>query len=480
MNTTKNKKSTLLDPAATGGEIDQTGIRFQTNISLMYLPHCLAQEGFSSLTVESMGDTEAVLFVPGQGMVIELIEAKNHQVQRKEFWSMINRFEKLDRDHPRTYAHFTLACDGVSRELKPLLNGLNRVRRPWLFYGPRSSVAEASYAKFTRIVENLGKTKRDARFLFDRVCIEANLSDANRDGALLFVRSLQEMLPEYGTVALDDLVNSYQSLESLLHANMNQPLSRKALEARLRASLKEPPPRLRPFVHLHTTAEENECNHPAALRYNWTRFFGGSERTYPTPAQWKILLCDLQATKAWIIESRRPKRIRLTGNRRLSASLALGSVFSAVAGFALELEIRGGDIWATDDHANAGTPNYRLASSVCPGKGPSLVVILSIGRAIADEVKSTLPGLGLAGMTIVQLESQDPIVSADQANLAVKRIKAQISKAMSENRCKDIHLFLAGPAFLALLLGHRLNATGPIQCYEWVSAGRYVPTCRIY
>jgi SMODS-associated and fused to various effectors sensor domain len=37
---------------------------------------------------------------------------------------------------------------------------------------------------------------------------------------------------------------------------------------------------------------------------------------------------------------------------------------------------------------------------------------------------------------------------------------------------------IAGPAFLALLLGHRINATAPIQSYEWVGSGKYVPTCR--
>jgi hypothetical protein len=45
---------------------------------------------------------------------------------------------------------------------------------------------------------------------------------------------------------------------------------------------------------------------------------------------------------------------------------------------------------------------------------------------------------------------------------------------------KQVHLFFAGPAFLALFLGHRLNATAPIQCYERVSTGQYVPTCRLF
>jgi CBASS immunity sensor of nucleotide second messenger signals len=41
-------------------------------------------------------------------------------------------------------------------------------------------------------------------------------------------------------------------------------------------------------------------------------------------------------------------------------------------------------------------------------------------------------------------------------------------------------LFFAGPAFLALFLGHRLNATARVQCYERVESGDYVPACLLF
>jgi len=36
-----------------------------------------------------------------------------------------------------------------------------------------------------------------------------------------------------------------------------------------------------------------------------------------------------------------------------------------------------------------------------------------------------------------------------------------------------------GPSPLALFFGYRINVMATIRCYEWVSRGRYMPTCEI-
>ncbi|MDP9353383.1 MAG: hypothetical protein M3P51_17825 [Chloroflexota bacterium] len=38
-------------------------------------------------------------------------------------------------------------------------------------------------------------------------------------------------------------------------------------------------------------------------------------------------------------------------------------------------------------------------------------------------------------------------------------------------------MYYAGPGVLAVFLGHRLNATAPVQCYERVGTDQHVPTC---
>jgi hypothetical protein len=83
-------------------------------------------------------------------------------------------------------------------------------------------------------------------------------------------------------------------------------------------------------------------------------------------------------------------------------------------------------------------------------------------------------------MPSLHLKGQDPIVSPEQANLAVRDIKERLSNALHRTGAQQIDLFFAGPAFLALFLGHRLNATAPTQCYEHIETGHYVPTCRLW
>ena len=180
-----------------------------------------------------------------------------------------------------------------------------------------------------------------------------------------------------------------------------------------------------------------------------------------------------------MLENRSTRGIRLSGNRRLSASVAFGAVFSAVAGFTIDMIGREGAVWPTDAHARPDTPAYALVHTDKPAtaKSEDLVVSIGVPRDISRDVESALPALGLAAAPAMHLSGNAPIVSADQANAVVAEVKQRIAEAIRETHAKSVHLFIAGPAFVALLLGHRLNATAPVQCYEWVGSGAYVPTC---
>jgi hypothetical protein len=165
----------------------------------------------------------------------------------------------------------------------------------------------------------------------------------------------------------------------------------------------------------------------------------------------------------------------------LSASVAFGFVFSAVTGFAVEMMTRDGTVWSTDEHQTSETPKYVLdhrdvRSSQNRG---DLVVSIGIMRDIAAEVTLGLARHGLEAAYALHLSGAEPVASAQQANALVADLKKHVSAAIFECEATTVHLFIAAPAFLALLIGHRLNASAPVQCYEWVSTGNYVPTCRL-
>ena len=102
---------------------------------------------------------------------------------------------------------------------------------------------------------------------------------------------------------------------------------------------------------------------------------------------------------------------------------------------------------------------------------------LPMSSDIVKDVEADLNRLGLASLPTLNIHSAQAIQSPRQLNAIVREIKDRISRAQHLTSARRIDLFLAGPAPLALFLGHRLNAAANIQCYEQVKSGQYVPTC---
>lgn len=471
----------LLESESKGGDIADSGFSFQDNIMIARIPVWLAQEGFTSMIRESIGDIEANFFVPKIGFIKEFLEVKNHSLTPTEFWKEIKRFQDVDNGSPGTYRWFTLVSAGLSTDLKPLVNGLRRLRNPYNFYDNGSGVKENSFQDYVRVVEKVGNNEQVAEFLFDKVLIEHEYSTAQVHGEALFRQYLIDHLPEYEDLSNRILTDIYANFLKLIRQRKNKPISRKEVETKLREKIDSKYlPEVNPVSIFTSQKEEKDIYTVPGLCFNWAAFFGGETRTYPPAKEWnQQLLGELEQTQKWITEYRSVKRIRLTGNRRLSASLAIGTVFSAVAGFTVEMEHRG-EIWATDAHPNSSTLEYSLSTQAVGESGEHLIVTVAIIRDIAADVEVSLEQYGLIGMPKLHIYGQEAVVSPQQANLAVRKIKNLISETLTSTRSKLLHLFLATPAHLALFLGHRLNAIAPIQCYEWTSPQRYTRTCLLF
>ncbi len=57
----------LLEPQSCGGDIAKTGFSFQDHYILAQIPVWLAQEGFTAMVQEGIGDVEIKFFTPNQG-----------------------------------------------------------------------------------------------------------------------------------------------------------------------------------------------------------------------------------------------------------------------------------------------------------------------------------------------------------------------------------------------------------------------------
>ena len=482
MNKKKMPKPTasLLEPQSAGGETAQKGFVFQDGVLLSQLPKWLAHEGFTALTRESIGDTEVKFFVPGQGFVIDFWEAKDHRLTPSEFWGEIARFQEIHAGSPDTYRSFTLASVGLSTNIKPVETALRRVRDPYEFYGPHSPVIENSYQEFEMRVVNTGHSKEDARFLFDRVLILADFGTARDNAEGLFRQGVVDWLLAFRDLRSRDTGMVFKEIQSLITSRMNKLISRKEIEAATLEVLGQTCPPQQPISIC--TMTYTEPGKEIDLRLDWADFFGGENRQYPPPDDWNTrLVGQLRETHAWILHNRSGRRIRLSGSRRLSAALAIGSVFSAVSGFAIDLEYRG-ETWSTDAFPKNSTPDpeYRFNVEETAWKGSDLVVAIGIVRDIVVDVKAALGSIGLQESYLLCLYGKEPIVSPQQANLAVGLLKQAIADRLSQMAAARIHLFFSGPSPTALFLGHRLNAVAPIQCYEWIGKNAYVPTCLLY
>ncbi len=465
----------LLEPESRGGDTAEGGFGFQDGVILSAIPRWLAHEGFASFIRESIGDIESRWFDPASGEIIDTIEAKNHRMTPSPFWKEIDRFQRI-ASSPQ-HRHFRLACTTVSDDIKAIHEAIRRIRDPLPFYGSDSVVVTNSVDDFVKLVEEKGKDRATAMSLLHHVDIDEGWTDSKSHARGIFQQEAEKWLPGFDNLPGHQVGRVFDRLLVLVRERLNKPVTRKELESTISGVLERSN-----FFAMHPIRVETTTAHYAgtetAIRFRWDEFFGDNGRTYPPPPEWQHRIVDqLASARRWIADNRSQRRIIVGGERRLSTSVAVGSQFPAVAGSNVELEYRG-EIWATDSYPQAGD-FYDIFETRNGAMGKALVVIVDILRDISEAVNAACAELGLRSLPVSHFHGARPVASARQANTIVCFIKQAIEQRLHETGAENIHLFLACPAPLAVFLGHRLNATAPIQCYEWTGGCSYVPTCHL-
>lgn len=467
---------TLLSPEATGGEIATAGFGFQDAVLLAKIPRFMAEDGFTAIIREAICDFEASFFDPATGVRREGYEAKDYSLTPGKFWEEVDTFARIDATDAAVYGGFTLVTTGLSDKIEPVVNGLRRAREPYPFYPQGSGILTTSYADYEQRIRDQGKSASIAQLLFDKVRIEPRWSTAFDEAFGVFTSALNEFHPWSLDCRGRDIQDCYQKLKALVVSRKNRPIRRAEIEAVFSTALPVSATAAT-STRLHTASGSDDSGPLGSLSVNWERFSGNAGRQYPSPSEWESgVIRQLRALRSWVVAENRPRRIRLSGSRRLSTSLAIGWALPAVAGFSIEIEYRGA-VWASDSHADEVTPAYTLESRLNPGIGDRLVATVGVLRDVAADVTEYLGDGELAKCPRLDMSGTAPIVSDRQLNLVVRDVKEAISKALVAVGAKSVDLFLAGPAPLALFLGHRLNAIAPIRCYEWVEKGKYSLTC---
>lgn len=200
---------------------------------------------------------------------------------------------------------------------------------------------------------------------------------------------------------------------------------------------------------------------------DWVAFYEAKEpqarRRVVTPNGYRVMQDQLRsATNRLMIAGHRHVVVR--GPMRLPAWFAAGAALPETRGVRLTCG-HIGQPWSTDD---AEVPVTLDASTVDIGNGPELAVALAFAADPVDDIVAFARNSGLPINRILRLGLPgDRRISCGGEAVAISRqIKEEVRRALRETDAKQVHVFQAGPAGLALLLGHQWNRIAPTLLWE--------------
>jgi len=216
------------------------------------------------------------------------------------------------------------------------------------------------------------------------------------------------------------------------------------------------------------------------IELDWTADFRLESRTIATQYTWeKKLFPQLKESRAKLAAMNGGTYVDFRGKLPLTASLAVGHVYSEAFGIRFRVEQSSGSeilFWRSD----AGTEPFELKAEhiTFDPQGSEGIVALSITGDAGPDVQrlaSSKPGtfgafLNLtpkAGANATSIHSAGEVVCiATQAKDALRRFRI-------DHSLSAIHLVLYCPATVALFLGQRMNALGRIHTWERSADGFY-------
>jgi len=224
--------------------------------------------------------------------------------------------------------------------------------------------------------------------------------------------------------------------------------------------------------------------HPedAAVTLDWVDLLDGDtpfiRRRPRDPAAWETRMRAELRTAADRLGTLGCQRVLVRGALRLPTWFTIGNTCAAVTGMTVACQ-QGGRLWSADEPA---TGDSRLTVQETPtGQGGDLAVALAITTDPTDDVHAHLAGARLPVGTLVTLTpatgaGNQAITGPGHAVAVALAVRDEVRRLARATGAQRLHLFLACPGGLALLLGHWWNRVPTTQLYEDLGAGRgYTP-----
>lgn len=233
----------------------------------------------------------------------------------------------------------------------------------------------------------------------------------------------------------------------------------------------------------------DEDPHPeeATVALDWVDLYDVTKppgrRTQPLePTSWAKMDNDIAAAAA-DLEALGWKSTLVRGALRQATFFRVGTALPAVRQHTLRY-FQFGELWSTDTtKAPISTPEIQYTEI---GNGIDIAVAVGVSMNPTKEVvgylrAASIPVRRLVTITPASGADDQSITGPGQAVSYAERIRNLVRDEVVDQPDADrIHLFLAGPGGLALLLGHRWNRTRDTVVYEHLGVGRgYTPAFTI-
>jgi hypothetical protein len=205
----------------------------------------------------------------------------------------------------------------------------------------------------------------------------------------------------------------------------------------------------------------------AARAIDWVDRFEGDDpslKRHPkAPATWAELQRDIDAIPSHLGAG---CRVTVTGSIRLAPAFAVGAALRMVTGFDVAT-VQRGVLWRSDEPS--GPPISPTVVEHAVGQGDDLAIAVEIATPMSDDVLACIrsQGLPVAHLVVLQPSNGPRNNAVDGPATAcswAEGIRDAVRRAVRGH--PKVHLFLATPMGLALLLGHRWNRVAPTVVYE--------------
>lgn len=190
---------------------------------------------------------------------------------------------------------------------------------------------------------------------------------------------------------------------------------------------------------------------------------------------WQRVVQPALQTAARTLQIFATRRCHVDGAMRLPLWFAVGRALPDVGKWVLSADQRGEE-WSTAAQGDPGDTGVSVLADVDVGLGSGLALALAVAQDPTGQVEHfvrTEP-LGVRRLLVLGPAggvSQDAAAGPAWSSSWSRAVRAHALETVQEVRAEAVHLFLAVPAAVAMMIGHQWNLMPPTTVYEHLNPG---------